>query len=145
MTHPADPSTWPPVLLGLIGKGIGASRTPALHEREGAAQGLRTIYRLIDLDRLNLPADALPELLTAAERTGFAGLNITHPCKQAVLPLLHELSDDARALGAVNTVVTTPTGGASPRVSGAACPTRRATVWCRSAPAGPGRRSPTRC
>src|SRR5260221_11353323 len=36
---------------------------------------------------------------------GFAGLNITHPCKQAVIPLLHELSDDARAIGAVNTVV----------------------------------------
>jgi shikimate dehydrogenase len=36
---------------------------------------------------------------------GFAGLNITHPCKQAVLPLLTDLSEDARALGAVNTVV----------------------------------------
>ena len=36
---------------------------------------------------------------------GFAGLNITHPCKQAVIPLLHELSPDAQALGAVNTVV----------------------------------------
>lgn len=105
MTSIADPSTWPPLLLGLIGKGIGASRTPAMHEREGAAQGLRTIYRLIDLDRLNLTSDALPDLLTAAERTGFAGLNITHPCKAAVLPLLHDLSDEARTLGAVNTVV----------------------------------------
>ena len=47
----------------------------------------------------------LPDLLTAAERMGFDGLNITHPCKQTVLPLLHELSDDARAIGAVNTVV----------------------------------------
>jgi shikimate dehydrogenase len=36
---------------------------------------------------------------------GFNGLNITHPCKQAVIPLLDELSDDARAIGAVNTVV----------------------------------------
>jgi shikimate dehydrogenase len=36
---------------------------------------------------------------------GFAGLNITHPLKQAVVPLLTELSDDARALGAVNTVL----------------------------------------
>lgn len=101
----ADPGTWPPVLAGLIGAGIGASRTPPMHEREGAAQGLRYIYKTIDLDRLGLGADALPELLTAAERMGFAGLNITYPCKQAVIPLLHELSDDARALGAVNTVV----------------------------------------
>jgi shikimate dehydrogenase len=36
---------------------------------------------------------------------GFAGLNITHPCKQLVIPLLDELSPDARQLGAVNTVV----------------------------------------
>ena len=92
-------------LIGLIGAGIQASRTPALHEAEGAAQGVRYLYKLIDLEVLGLDAAALPELLTAAERMGFAGLNITHPCKQAVLPLLHELSPDARALGAVNTVV----------------------------------------
>jgi shikimate dehydrogenase len=54
---------------------------------------------------LGLGTDALPDLLTAAERMGFNGVNITHPCKQLVLPLLHEVSDDARAIGAVNTVV----------------------------------------
>ena len=97
--------TEPAVLLGLIGAGIQASLTPALHEREGRAQGLRTIYKLIDLDVLGLTAGALPDLLTAAERMGFTGLNITHPCKQAVLPLLHEITPEARALGAVNTVV----------------------------------------
>jgi shikimate dehydrogenase len=95
----------PTVLLGLIGAGIQASLTPALHEAEGHAQGLRTIYKLIDLDTLGLTADALPDLLMAAERMGFAGLNVTHPCKQAVVPLLHEISPDARALGAVNTVL----------------------------------------
>ncbi len=93
------------ILLGLIGAGIGASRTPAMHEREARAQGLNAVYRIIDLERLGLDAAALPELLVAAERMGFDGLNITHPCKQAVIPLLDELSEDARALGAVNTVV----------------------------------------
>jgi shikimate dehydrogenase len=97
--------TEPAFLIGLIGGGIQASRSPALHEAEGAAQGVRYVYKLIDLEVLGLGVEALPELLTAAERMGFAGLNITHPCKQAVLPLLHELSPDARALGAVNTVV----------------------------------------
>jgi shikimate dehydrogenase len=101
----SDWATRPAVLAALIGSGIQASRTPALHEREGAAQGLRYVYKLVDMERLGLGPEALPELLTAAQRMGFAGLNITHPCKQAVIPLLDELSEDARALGAVNTVV----------------------------------------
>ncbi len=105
MPEAALPSDWPPILLGLIGAGIQASRTPRMHEREGACHGLRTIYRLIDLTALGLDASALPELVTAAERTGFTGLNVTHPCKQAVIPLLDELSPEAAALGAVNTVV----------------------------------------
>lgn len=98
--------TLPPAfLVGLIGSGIQASRSPALHEAEGAAQGFRYLYRLFDLDVLGGGVDSLPRLLELAEALGFAGLNITHPCKQAVLPLLHEVSADARALGAVNTVV----------------------------------------
>jgi shikimate dehydrogenase len=93
------------VLLGLIGQDIQASRTPEMHMREGEAQGLRLIYRIIDLTQLSLGVEALPELLTAAQRMGFDGLNITHPCKQAIIPYLDELSDNARALGAVNTVI----------------------------------------
>jgi shikimate dehydrogenase len=93
------------VLAGLIGAGIQASRTPALHEHEGDAQGLRYLYRLIDLDQLKLDSGALPDLLIAAERMNFSGLNITFPCKQTIIPLLDELSPEARGIGAVNTVV----------------------------------------
>ena len=92
-------------LVGLIGAGIGGSLTPAMHEEEGSKLGLHYVYRRIDLEALKLDVSALPELLVAAERMGFNGLNITYPCKQAVIPLLDELSDDARALGAVNTVL----------------------------------------
>jgi len=76
-----------------------------MHEREGVMQGIPYAYRLIDLDTLGLTSDALPDLLLAAERMGLDGLNITYPCKQTVIPLLDELSEDARNLGAVNTVV----------------------------------------
>jgi shikimate dehydrogenase len=93
------------VLAGLIGAGIQGSRTPAMHEHEGDAQGIRYVYRLIDLDALKLDINALPELLKSAEQMSYTGLNITYPCKQAILPLLDELSVEARGIGAVNTVV----------------------------------------
>ncbi|MFJ2481184.1 shikimate dehydrogenase [Pseudomonas sp. NPDC087598] len=93
------------ILAGLIGAGIQASRTPALHEHEGDAQGMRYLYRLIDLDQLRMDVTALPDLLLAAERMNYTGLNITFPCKQAIIPLLDELSPEAKGIGAVNTVV----------------------------------------
>ena len=93
------------LLLGLIGAGIQRSLSPAMHEEEAHHQGLRLHYQLIDLDRCGDGAQALPQLLAAARTMGFAGLNITYPCKQAVIPLLDGLSDDAAAMGAVNTVV----------------------------------------
>jgi shikimate dehydrogenase len=93
------------LLLGLIGAGIQQSLTPAMQEEEARAQGLRVHYQLIDLERSRVGPEALPKLLDAARIMGFAGLNITHPCKQAVIPLLDDLSEDARAIGAVNTVV----------------------------------------
>lgn len=93
------------VLLGLIGAGIQRSLTPAMQEAEARAQGLRLHYQLIDLDETASDAGVLPTLLMAARIMGFAGLNITYPCKQAVMPLLDRLSDEARAMGAVNTVV----------------------------------------
>ncbi|MBQ0824674.1 shikimate dehydrogenase [Microvirga terrae] len=95
----------PSVLAGLVGTGIQASRTPSLHEREGARQGFRYIYKLIDFEALGLDHHSLPDIVAAAEHFGFAGLNITHPFKQAVIPLVGELAPDAAALGAVNTVV----------------------------------------
>ena len=95
----------PSFLIGLIGAGIQASKSPAMHEQEGAAHGFRYWYRLVDIDVLGVGPEALPQLLSAAELMGFTGLNITHPFKQAVIPHLTELSDDARALGAVNTVL----------------------------------------
>jgi shikimate dehydrogenase len=92
-------------LIGLIGSGIGSSLTPAMHEEEARQHGLVLYDQLIDLEREHLGAEVLPALLNALRTIGFAGFNVTHPCKQAILPLLDELADSARAIGAVNTVV----------------------------------------
>lgn len=91
-------------LVGLVGAGIQLSLTPAMHEEEARHHGLRLHYQLIDLDSTGSGVELLPTLITAVRTIGFAGLNITYPCKQAVIPLLDELSEEARAMGAVNTV-----------------------------------------
>jgi shikimate dehydrogenase len=88
------------LLLGLIGAGIQRSLAPALQEEEGRHHGLRIHYQLIDAGN-----DELPTLIGAARIMGFAGLNITFPCKQAVISLLDDLSEEARTIGAVNTIV----------------------------------------
>jgi shikimate dehydrogenase len=90
---------------GLVGASIQASRSPWLHMEEARALGLALTYTLFDLELQPEGNGALARLLDEAEARGFLGVNITHPVKQLVIPLLHELSDDARALGAVNTVV----------------------------------------
>lgn len=95
------------LLAGLIGSGIQRSLTPAMQEEEARHHGLRLHYQLIDLDQTPGAVQQLPALLAVARIMGFAGLNITYPCKQAVLPLLDALSPEAEAMGAVNTVVIT--------------------------------------
>lgn len=101
------PATTPvrSLLLGLIGDGITASRTPRMHELEGARLGVPTIYRAIDTAQPAVASACLEDLLTAAIRLGFDGLNITHPFKQEVISLLDEVSEEARRIGSVNTVV----------------------------------------
>jgi shikimate dehydrogenase len=97
-------------LVGLIGANIMGSLSPALHEDAFAAAGIEGFYHLMDLDRL--PGRKLEGLFAAAKTAGFAGLNITYPCKQAIIPLLDELSEEARRIGAVNTLTITPHGRA---------------------------------
>ncbi|TCN52253.1 shikimate dehydrogenase [Rhodococcus sp. SMB37] len=92
-------------VLGLVGAGISGSLTPAMQEREGLESGFNLTYRRLDAEKIGFGADDLTEILSWAKYFGFDGLNITHPFKQRVIPLLDELSDDARDLGAVNTVV----------------------------------------
>ncbi|MER0239899.1 shikimate dehydrogenase [Fulvimarina sp. MAC8] len=93
------------MLAGLIGRGISLSRTPAMHMAEAQRQGLAGVYRILDMDEPQRADVSLARILDSAEVSGFQGLNITYPFKIAVTEHLDELSDNARAVGAVNTVV----------------------------------------
>ncbi|MBS1303678.1 shikimate dehydrogenase [Loktanella sp. SALINAS62] len=92
------------VRVGLIGRGIQQSRTPAMHTAEGRAHGLDYRYDLIDPDQPGVESDPA-KIIAKAEADGFAGLNVTYPFKQAVFDLTDDLSDAARKVGAVNTLV----------------------------------------
>lgn len=105
MAARAYPAGRQPLLVGLIGRGIQLSRTPAMHEREAARFGLDYAYLLVDFDQLGLDDAALPGVISAGAALGFQGFNVTHPFKQQVIPLLDSLAPEAAAIGAVNTVV----------------------------------------
>jgi len=93
------------VLIGLIGAGIQASRSPDLHEAAGAAIGRRLFYHLIDAQQFGFGVQDLPRVLDGLRWGGFIGANVTHPFKEAVVPLLDEVDPVAAAVGAVNTVI----------------------------------------
>ena len=103
MSLMAQSSTREKFLTGLIGAPIAQSAAPAMHEQAAEALGARCHYQLIEVAGAD-PAE-LRALLDGVRRLGFAGVNVTFPYKEAVVPLLDEMSPGASAIGAVNTVV----------------------------------------
>jgi len=91
------------LLTGLIGAPIAHSASPAMHERAAEALGLRGHYQLIEV--AGADTTGLSMMLEGVRRLGFAGVNVTFPYKEAVVPLLDELAPAAATMGAVNTVV----------------------------------------
>lgn len=89
----------------LIGHGITASLTPAMHEAEGHAQGLDYRYGRMDTSCAQYEGKDIGELLSLAERQGCAGVNVTHPFKNRVVDHLDDMSAEARRIGSVNTVL----------------------------------------
>lgn len=92
-------------VVGLIGRGIGASRSPRIHENEAAQLGLPLAYRIADFTALGLQDADLEHLVRLISGMGYSGSNVTFPFKQSVLPLCSSVSDAAATLGAVNTLV----------------------------------------
>lgn len=118
VSHPALPSKAAPgqlsaaeirsalTLLGgleprdfyLFGKPIAKSRSPALHNTLFQLTGLPHRYSLHETDE----AKSVEQVL---QRPGFGGASVTIPLKLDVLPLIHEVTDSAKVIGAVNTII----------------------------------------
>ena len=103
-------------LLGVIGYPVEHSLSPAMHNAAIRAIALEGGNPYPALDYVYLPFPVKPKDLETAV-AGFAaialaGFNITIPHKQAIIPLLDEVSPVARAVGAVNTVWRTDRGWA---------------------------------
>ncbi len=96
------------ILVGLIGRNIQGSLSPALFADAFEAAGINGYYHLMDVDRL--PERRLPRLLEAIKAAGFAGANITYPFKQDILPLVDAIDPEAAQVGAINTVAIAPDG-----------------------------------
>lgn len=83
----------------VLGRPIAHSLSPRLHRAAYAALGLSWTYDAIEADPAELPG------LLAGLDDSWAGLSLTMPLKQAVLPLLDTVTDLARDVAAANTVV----------------------------------------
>ncbi len=108
-------------LLGVIGDPISHSLSPLMHNAALAAMGLDFAYLPFAIK----PADLAPAIAGFAA-IGLQGFNITIPHKQAIMPLLAEVTPVAQAVGAVNTVWRTATGwsGTNTDVEGWLAPLR---------------------
>ncbi|MGH7893340.1 MAG: shikimate dehydrogenase [Candidatus Binatia bacterium] len=87
-------------LFGVLGDPVEHSLSPAMQNAAFAARGLRHLYL-----RYRVAPESLPQALDEARRFHMGGLNLTIPLKEAALPLLDEVTPEARGIGAVNTIL----------------------------------------
>lgn len=86
--------------VGLIGNPVEHSRSPKMHNAAFAALGLDHTYELWQTED-----DEVEARVASIREEGIVGANITVPHKQAVIPWLDEISETARRIGAVNTII----------------------------------------
>lgn len=86
--------------IGIIGHPLTHTLSPVLHTAAAKELGLPLVYGTLDVE-----SDFLPALIPALRMQEFRGANVTIPYKEAVMPLLDEINNEAAAVGAVNTIV----------------------------------------
>ena len=87
-------------VYGIIGHCIGHSFSPVMHNAAFAALGLDCVYVPFDT-----PPDRLAEAVAGIKALGVLGVNVTVPHKEKIIPLLDEITQEARQIGAVNTLI----------------------------------------
>ncbi|VAX25106.1 Shikimate 5-dehydrogenase I alpha [hydrothermal vent metagenome] len=88
------------ISLGIIGHPIGHSLSPLMHETAALSLGIDLSYKAFDV-----APDKLEEFIARLRAEGIDGLNVTVPHKVAVMEFMDEISSEASAIGAVNTIV----------------------------------------
>lgn len=91
--------------FAVIGDPVAHSRSPEIHAAFAEPLGIA-----LDYERIAVPREGLAERLAALHDQGYAGLNVTVPHKQAVMPLCSAFSQRAERAGAVNTLLRTDHG-----------------------------------
>lgn len=92
-------STMPQQLYGIIGYPLGHSQSPRVHNACFASAGLAKVYMAWPT-----APDKLPAFMDAVRTLPIAGLSVTIPHKEHIIPLLDAITPAARQVGAVNTV-----------------------------------------
>lgn len=83
--------------FGLVGKNIGYSFSPAYFKNKFTQEGIDASYKIFDLHQIqNFPQIFLTKSI--------AGLNVTIPYKEDIMVFMDDLSPEAEAIGAVNTI-----------------------------------------
>jgi shikimate dehydrogenase len=90
---------------GLLGKNIGYSRSPQIHNQYYAENNVPLNYELFDINE-----KGLPDFLESLQRKQIVGFNVTIPYKEIIIKYLSKLYHPADRIGAVNTVVVTDNG-----------------------------------
>lgn len=84
-------------LFGLIGKNIDYSFSRTYFSKKFEQEKLNCVYKNFDLQSID-------KFLSIFETNTISGLNVTIPYKEVIIPFLDELDEEAKAIGAVNTV-----------------------------------------
>lgn len=86
--------------LGLVGEKLSHSLSPLIHEEIMKQRGIQGTYELLEF-----PKETFVRDFNALKESGYRGVNITIPYKESVIPLLDDISHQAKYIGAVNTIL----------------------------------------